>query len=291
MSNLVTSLDGRRGDSSAFSWEPDQEWPRTSASESLIFIDETQSLARIYEEDGPDDQALDRLGRLEESPTRTANTDDAGYWSASGRSPSKRTKLIYESNERLEPPEAQTPHISPLSAKHDDPPRANQSVRREFKEYSTQDQRASEQQQPYMTPYLRSTAPLPAYTHNPAWPLAAPEEGRLMRYYVCNIANWFDVCDSKRHFATVLPQRAAYSPPLLCAIFTVAAKYLSLTSSFDPIVAHRYHAKCLEHLNHVISDQTSVADENLFAAIVVLRFLEEVDGKSDLQRFKYNYLR
>ena len=47
---------------------------------------------------------------------------------------------------------------------------------------------------------------------------------------------------------------------------------------YDPYAADRYHKKCLAYLRRVIYDPATIMDENLFAATVVLRFLEEIDG-------------
>ena len=128
-------------------------------------------------------------------------------------------------------------------------------------------------------------SPSSSYTSRPAWPLSSVGEAQLLRYYVTHIAPWFDVCDRFQHFSAVIPQRAAFCPPLLQAIFTVAARHLSLSRpGYDPYAADRYHEICLAYLRRVINDPAMVMDENLFAATVVLRFLEEIDSK-----FNYHF--
>ncbi|KAI9820798.1 MAG: hypothetical protein M1827_005169 [Pycnora praestabilis] len=132
------------------------------------------------------------------------------------------------------------------------------------------------------------------YLDQPIWPLANAEEARLMRYFTDNLSIWigqanidthkevltflkFDLCDPVRHFALIVPQRAATCPTLLNAIFAASARHLSRTSDYNTYEADRYHQECLKHLIPMLDDTAAVFDENLLAATVILRFLEEVD--------------
>lgn len=117
------------------------------------------------------------------------------------------------------------------------------------------------------------------YLDTPIWPLQEREEAILMRYFVENLSRCFDLCDPDRHFALVVPHRAAVCPILLNAIFACSAKHLSRVSDFDPYVSDRYHQECLRHLIPKLNDSAAVMDENLLAATVILRFLEEVQGE------------
>ncbi|KAJ6050955.1 uncharacterized protein N7446_005583 [Penicillium canescens] len=85
------------------------------------------------------------------------------------------------------------------------------------------------------------------------WPDRNIQEAYLMRYFVEELAQWFDSCDLARHFALVAPYRAPSCPALLYAIFSVSAR-------------------------HLTGDATEVQDENLLAAAVILRFYEELDA-------------
>ena len=87
----------------------------------------------------------------------------------------------------------------------------------------------------------------------------------------------FDLCDPLRHFALVVPQRAAICPPLLYAVFAVSARHLSRVGPYDPYAADRYYEKCLNHLTKMMDDEAASMDENLLAATVVLRWLEEIE--------------
>ena len=126
------------------------------------------------------------------------------------------------------------------------------------------------------------------------WPDPTLQEACLVRYFVENLAHWFDLCDPERHFALVVPQRARSCPPLLNAIFTASARHLSRLDKYkipQGIVyqgkllpdlkietAIEYHNKCLTHLIKLSHDPDQVHDENLLAAAIILRFYEEVDA-------------
>lgn len=114
------------------------------------------------------------------------------------------------------------------------------------------------------------------YLESPKWPMER-QEAMLLRYYVENLAPLFDMCDHDRHFATVVPQRAVICPPLMNACLAASAKRLSRINNFDVTVVDRYHQKCLDALIPALSSTAAVMDENLLTAIVLLRFMEELD--------------
>ncbi|EKG17942.1 hypothetical protein MPH_04799 [Macrophomina phaseolina MS6] len=115
------------------------------------------------------------------------------------------------------------------------------------------------------------------YLETPVWPLEKKEEAALLRYFVDNLAASFDLCDPDRHFQLVVPHRAAVCPPLLNAILAVSARHWSRVGDYDPYVAERYHSECLKHLIPMLDETAALMDENLLAATVILRFLEEID--------------
>jgi Fungal specific transcription factor domain len=117
------------------------------------------------------------------------------------------------------------------------------------------------------------------YLDTPVWPLQVREEAVLMRHFIITMAPYFDLCDPRRHFALVVPQRAIESPVLLNAIFASSARHLSRIRNFEATISDRYHQECLKHLIPLLSDNAAVMDENLLAATIILRFLEEVEGK------------
>lgn len=83
-------------------------------------------------------------------------------------------------------------------------------------------------------------------------------------------------------------------PTLLNAICTASARHLSriqkyhvgaqiryqntLMHNLKPEAALFYHNRCIQHLVSLSDDPMEVNDENLLAAVVILRFYEEVDG-------------
>ncbi|KAM5378599.1 hypothetical protein ACJZ2D_004398 [Fusarium nematophilum] len=109
------------------------------------------------------------------------------------------------------------------------------------------------------------------------FPLTKPHEVRLMKYYLEYMCTWFDLCDCRRHFAIVVPPRAATSPTLLNAIFALSSRHLSLTAQYDPYAADRYHKECLKDLTTISSDSSALTNDDLLAATILLRTLEELD--------------
>ncbi|KIW70095.1 hypothetical protein PV04_02401 [Phialophora macrospora] len=116
----------------------------------------------------------------------------------------------------------------------------------------------------------------------------------LMRYYIENLAPWFDVGDPARHFTLAVPQHARRCPPLLNAIFTLAARHLASLPRFktaDGVIEYqsirlpklteetavKYHQACIAYLIKLATDPDHVRDENLLAAAVILRYYEEID--------------
>ncbi|KAB8223602.1 hypothetical protein BDV33DRAFT_188710 [Aspergillus novoparasiticus] len=111
------------------------------------------------------------------------------------------------------------------------------------------------------------------------WSQKDVQEACLMRYFVDELAQWFDTCDPSKHFAKVVPQRAANCPALLHAIFSASARHLSRSQYL-----RTNEALCLGKKLPFLGDdaaleyQSFVADENLLAAAVIMRFYEEVDS-------------
>ncbi|POR31152.1 Uncharacterized protein TPAR_08639 [Tolypocladium paradoxum] len=115
------------------------------------------------------------------------------------------------------------------------------------------------------------------YLETPQWPIRDAQEAMLFRYFVQELAQLFDLCDNERHFARVVPRRAVFCPPLMNAMLAASAKRLSRVSDFDRTVVDQYHQKCLDVLIPALSNSAAVMDENLLPAIVILRFMEELD--------------
>ncbi|KAF1729762.1 hypothetical protein CRV24_010302 [Beauveria bassiana] len=115
--------------------------------------------------------------------------------------------------------------------------------------------------------------------HCVAFPLRDPDEARLMKYYLEYMCNWFDLCDVSRQFALKVPLRAMSSPTLRNAIFALSSRHLSLRGQFDEYASTRYHQECLRQLSSVSHGSPDLLDDNLLAATILLRTLEELDGQ------------
>lgn len=99
----------------------------------------------------------------------------------------------------------------------------------------------------------------------------------LFRYYIDSLTPLFDMCDEEKHFARIVPLRAATCCPLFHAILAYAAKHLSRLGNYKTEVADRYHQKCLNALIPALSNSSAVIDENLLTSLILLRAMEEVD--------------
>lgn len=64
------------------------------------------------------------------------------------------------------------------------------------------------------------------------------------------------------------------------AIFALSARHLSrIGRHHDALASNRYHDECLKYLIPMLNDTATVSDDSLFAATIILRVLEEIDGK------------
>ncbi|GLA77868.1 hypothetical protein AtubIFM55763_010059 [Aspergillus tubingensis] len=124
------------------------------------------------------------------------------------------------------------------------------------------------------------------------------EEACLLRYFAETLGKWFDIGDPSQSFTTIVPQRARTSPPLLDAVLSTSARHFStlpqdqqlqITRRYglphgltidEPSTLH-YHNRCIAHLRSVSTEPNAILDENLLAAVVTLRFYEELDSPAD----------
>lgn len=118
------------------------------------------------------------------------------------------------------------------------------------------------------------------YLSEPVWPLSSPSEAMLFRHFTHSLAPWLDLCDPLTVFQTVVPRRAGTCPVLLNAIFALAARHLSHTRDYDHFAANRYHDLCLNSLIPLLQHGIGFSDENLFAATIILRVLEEMEVRN-----------
>ncbi|KAE8150391.1 hypothetical protein BDV25DRAFT_154504 [Aspergillus avenaceus] len=129
-------------------------------------------------------------------------------------------------------------------------------------------------------------------------PFESIQEACLLRYFTEEISPWFDICDDRRHFQVVVPQRARHCAPLRNAIFAVSSCHIirlpqyrtprglmyqgqalvDLTNS-TPV---EYMLKCIPALVdfHKIHDREY--QENIMAAAVILRQYEEIEEEEEV---------
>ncbi|KAJ5106123.1 hypothetical protein N7456_002798 [Penicillium angulare] len=110
-----------------------------------------------------------------------------------------------------------------------------------------------------------------------SWPLRDPEEAYLLKHFADRISIFFDCTDRQQHFAVHIPYRARYCDTLFNAIMALSARHLSCTSNFDTFVSDHYYQACLETLIPSLNDLEVTMDDDLLAATVILRLLEEFD--------------
>ncbi|KND90697.1 hypothetical protein TOPH_04599 [Tolypocladium ophioglossoides CBS 100239] len=111
-----------------------------------------------------------------------------------------------------------------------------------------------------------------------AFPLHSWREAKLMKYYLEYMCNWFDLCDTTRHFAIHVPRKALSCPTLLNAIFALSSRHLSLKGQqFDQWISHQYHERCLQQLSRISNDSQALLNDDLLAATILLRTLEELE--------------
>lgn len=60
----------------------------------------------------------------------------------------------------------------------------------------------------------------------------------------------------------------------------MSARHLSRTANFDPYVSDHYYQACLETMIPALNDHGVTMDDDLLAATVILRLLEEYDGEA-----------
>ncbi|KAN0099556.1 hypothetical protein V8E51_013331 [Hyaloscypha variabilis] len=117
----------------------------------------------------------------------------------------------------------------------------------------------------------------PLYEPGPPWSFETSHEAQMFLHYVQRLAGWLDSLDSDRHFAIDIPRRAGNVPVILNAILASASRHIAWISKIEDTESGRYHDKCLQILIPLLDSPVDVLDDNLFAAIIILRQYEEYD--------------
>ncbi|KAM0668833.1 hypothetical protein ACQRIU_002395 [Beauveria bassiana] len=129
------------------------------------------------------------------------------------------------------------------------------------------------------------------------FPLRNVQEACLLRYFIDEISQWFDLCDENRHFQLVVPLKARKHSHLLNAIFAVSARHLSrlpqyktpqgilyqgqLLTKLGNHDAVEYMLKCIPAFRRFHENRDDDFRESIIATAVILRQLEEIDEEDE----------
>ncbi|KAB8078452.1 hypothetical protein BDV29DRAFT_187961 [Aspergillus leporis] len=127
------------------------------------------------------------------------------------------------------------------------------------------------------------------------------QEACLIRYFVENLAPWFEATDRDRHLTLTVPGRAMFCPVLRYALFTASAGHtrkalkcrnnINGTATFDGISllnhsegsAICYHNICISYLIEISKDPkdpNADYNEDVLTASATLCFYEQIDAPS-----------
>lgn len=113
-------------------------------------------------------------------------------------------------------------------------------------------------------------------------PLLSRKEAVLLRNYADNMALWADGTDEGRSFETEATKRALDNPMLLYAICAFSSRHVNRNVFGKGDVALEYQTSCLQLLIPALAD-TRTVDEDVLAAVAILRQNEEMDGRDDFE--------
>ncbi|KAF2452414.1 hypothetical protein BDY21DRAFT_173906 [Lineolata rhizophorae] len=108
------------------------------------------------------------------------------------------------------------------------------------------------------------------------WPLGNRKEARCFMHFIDYLAQWVDVCDPRRHFGTEVPRRACEHPLLTYALLAFSSHHLSILSGYEDDSPARYYSSALQILIPILDGPINALNEDILAAIVLLRLYEEM---------------
>lgn len=100
----------------------------------------------------------------------------------------------------------------------------------------------------------------------------------LFGYFRSNLSSWFDITSKNDEFRKLVISRALRYRALLFAILTVSSKHLSLVNGNSSHEAEQFYDECLQLLIKQFNEPNVLVDENVFAAVVILRLYEELSS-------------
>lgn len=84
----------------------------------------------------------------------------------------------------------------------------------------------------------------------------------------------------KRHFEIEVPRRALRFPVLRYAVCAFSSRHINRSKPDSATESLEYYDKCLELLIEAVSGQDGQVEEEVLAAITILRQYEEMDGRT-----------
>ncbi|KAF4811134.1 Quinate permease [Colletotrichum siamense] len=121
-----------------------------------------------------------------------------------------------------------------------------------------------------------SSVPIALSQHGIGRPFEDKEKSRLFMHYINDLSMWVDVCDVKRHFGTEVPKRACHSPLLAYSIIALASRSLCSIAGTDDSKPSTYYSHALQYLIPILDSSFEALNEEVLAAIVILRQYEEM---------------
>lgn len=112
-------------------------------------------------------------------------------------------------------------------------------------------------------PYSKEAVPL------------TPREARLVHYYSEYLGHWLDCTDATRQFTLGVPEKAKHCPVLCHAVLSFAARHRK-----EDDVADAAYQRGIALLIDRLKEFSASHDETLLCATVILRFYEQLNGKS-----------
>ncbi|KAK7214454.1 hypothetical protein V2G26_002457 [Clonostachys chloroleuca] len=116
----------------------------------------------------------------------------------------------------------------------------------------------------------------PINQHGSGFPFQNRKEARYLMYYIKDFSSWIDICDPARHFAREVPRRACDDPLLAFSLLAFTSRFFCLRSRIDDPSSDIYYSKAIQLLIPALDDPIASIDENILAAIVLLRLNEEM---------------
>jgi hypothetical protein len=101
------------------------------------------------------------------------------------------------------------------------------------------------------------------------------EEALLLHHYTEHLGRWLDCTDATRQFTLGVPEKVKHCPVLCHAVLSFAARHCRKDAAAE--VAYQ---RCIALLIERLNEDTASHDETLLCAIVILRFYEQLNGKS-----------